>query len=347
MPEGHPLADRQQSLSLRVARCRRRDAEPLGRAPEQERIPDRLRRRGQQQKPRVLRQRLEPTDKALLDPSRKRVRLEQPEPTGQLRRRQPPWQLQQRQRVAVRLLDDPIAHSLVQLEPHRRAQQRARRRCAAGAPPARGGAQAHRPARAPRIRSRPAPPTAGGRQTPASAPRPDPTTARHRRHTAAGASPPPRRAGSTPPTQPGTDPARALRSLRTRPPPPDAAEPEARRADRAAASTTDADWRRPAPSPTPPPPPAQPSYQTPTRSGTPAVPSSRSRPRPATPTTDSRPGGCSRRAVEDGTLVVPPTQARAKPRSRKTFNHRQRRMVMDAARPDRPRSRPGSPTASR
>ena len=69
MPERHPLADRQQPVRLRGLRGRRPDPEPLGRAPQQQRIADRLRRRDQQQTPRIVSQRLESPDEALLDPS--------------------------------------------------------------------------------------------------------------------------------------------------------------------------------------------------------------------------------------------------------------------------------------
>jgi hypothetical protein len=39
-----------------------------------------------------------------------------------------PWQLDQRERVAVCLGDDPVAHALVQRAPDQRGQQRARQR---------------------------------------------------------------------------------------------------------------------------------------------------------------------------------------------------------------------------
>ena len=125
MTEGHALADHQQPVGLRLCRGRRRDPEPLGRAPQQQRIADRLSRRDQQQTPRVVRQRLKPTNEALLDPSRQRLRAHQTEAAGQLRRRQPPRQLQQRQRIPPRLGDDPVPDSLIQSEPDSRAQQRA------------------------------------------------------------------------------------------------------------------------------------------------------------------------------------------------------------------------------
>ena len=66
------------------------------------------------------------TAEAVLDPPRQRKRVRQTEPAGQLSRRQPPRQLQQRQRVTARLRDQPLPHPLVQRNADRRAQQRAR-----------------------------------------------------------------------------------------------------------------------------------------------------------------------------------------------------------------------------
>ena len=99
MPERHPLADRQQALRLGLFRGRRPDPEPLGRAPQHQRIADRLRRCEQHQPSRVIRERLESPDEALLDPSCQRLRADQAEAARQLRRRQPPRQLEQRQRI--------------------------------------------------------------------------------------------------------------------------------------------------------------------------------------------------------------------------------------------------------
>ena len=52
--------------------------------------------------------------------------VHQPKPDRQLTRRQPPRQLEQRQRIPPRLGDDPLPHPVIQHEPHRRAQQRPR-----------------------------------------------------------------------------------------------------------------------------------------------------------------------------------------------------------------------------
>jgi hypothetical protein len=74
MLERHPLADRQQSFRLCCVRGRRSDAKPLGRAPKQQRISRRFRRRDQQQAPPVIREELKTPDEALLDPPGQRLR---------------------------------------------------------------------------------------------------------------------------------------------------------------------------------------------------------------------------------------------------------------------------------
>ena len=67
MPKTHPGADLQQAGLGRRRRRLGPDPEPPGRAPYQHRIPDRLRRRDQQQRTRLLREGLEPPPKALLN----------------------------------------------------------------------------------------------------------------------------------------------------------------------------------------------------------------------------------------------------------------------------------------
>ena len=81
MTEPDALADRQQPMRLRLIRGRQRDAEPLGPAPEQQRITERLRRRKQHQTPRIIRQRPELSNEALLDPSRQTARAQDTEAT--------------------------------------------------------------------------------------------------------------------------------------------------------------------------------------------------------------------------------------------------------------------------
>ena len=62
--EPRQLADREQPARLDVVGGRRRDAELRGRAPEQQRVAERLRRREQQQAPRVVGVRLHLPDEA-------------------------------------------------------------------------------------------------------------------------------------------------------------------------------------------------------------------------------------------------------------------------------------------
>jgi hypothetical protein len=65
-----PFAARQETLRFRFLRGRGRDPEPLARAPQQQRIPERLRRRQQQQTPLLVGQRLELPHEAALDLAR-------------------------------------------------------------------------------------------------------------------------------------------------------------------------------------------------------------------------------------------------------------------------------------
>ena len=120
MPEPHPRPDLQQPVRLGGLRRRSRDPEPPGRPPHQHRVPGRLRRRDQHQRPRVGGQRLQPLPEALLDPGRDRPSPRQPEPAGQLREAQPARQLQQGQRVTRRLGQDPVPDLLIEPDPDRR-----------------------------------------------------------------------------------------------------------------------------------------------------------------------------------------------------------------------------------
>ena len=179
MAEHHPLADREQPVGLRVrgrgpmpsrsaratAAADRRPAPPPRSAADAA-----CRRRA-----------LEPSDEALLDPPCQAPWPRRPKPPASCVAVKPRGQLEQRQRVPARLGDDPVPDSLIQLEPHRRAEQRAGVALRTRAPPARAGAEAPRPARGRRRRSRPDPPAGAGRRRRGSAPRPDPATARHRR----------------------------------------------------------------------------------------------------------------------------------------------------------------------
>ena len=125
MPEPHPDPELDQpGLLGRPARVAS-DPELLGRAPQQAHVADRLGRRHQQQALGLARKRPDPLQEGLLDAAGQRPRVGKPEPARELRRRQPTRQLQQRERVAARLGDDPVAHALVQPPRHRRRQQRA------------------------------------------------------------------------------------------------------------------------------------------------------------------------------------------------------------------------------
>ena len=100
--------------------------EQLRGAPQQRHVADGLRRREQQQLARVARERLQLPHEALLDAADQRHRARQPEAAGHRRRRQPARQLQQRERIARRLGEDPVTHALVERPGNRGVQQRAR-----------------------------------------------------------------------------------------------------------------------------------------------------------------------------------------------------------------------------
>ena len=110
MTEGHALSEREQPVRLRV-HGGDRDPESLGCSQQQQRIADRLSRRDQQQTSRVVGERLNPTNEAFLDSPCEPLRLDQAEAARQLPCRQASRELEQRQRVPVRLGDDPVADS--------------------------------------------------------------------------------------------------------------------------------------------------------------------------------------------------------------------------------------------
>ena len=244
MAEPHPGAELGQAG---VGRGRRRvgaDPEPGGGPPHQRRVAGRVGRREQQQAPGLVRERADAPAEALLDAARQRHRAGEPEPAGQLGRRQSAWQLQQRQRVAPRLGDDLVAHPRVDRPGQHRVQQRPR----VGVPqPADrqlrqpGQVAARRPG--PRRPGRPTPPPGGGRRTRGPAPRRGRATARRRPGRPAAAPRRPRTAGSARPGRPGTGPAPARRSCRTR----SAARPAAAPADASRRSSIGAhSWCSPA-----------------------------------------------------------------------------------------------------
>ena len=90
------------------------DRELLGGSPNQQGFAHGVGGRQLQQTPGVVRKRVELPAEALLDVPREPDRAGQPEATRELRRRQAPYRLQQRQRVAPRLRDDLVTDPRVQ-----------------------------------------------------------------------------------------------------------------------------------------------------------------------------------------------------------------------------------------
>ena len=123
MPEGHPRADRQQPLGLGRGRRLHSDPQPPGRPPDQHRVAGRVGRRDQQQPLRRLRQPPEPLPEAVLKPPQQPRRGRDTKRASQLPLCQPLRQLQQGQRVAARLGDEPLLDPLVQRPPDHRGQQ--------------------------------------------------------------------------------------------------------------------------------------------------------------------------------------------------------------------------------
>ena len=109
MTKQHPGAELDEPGLDRRRRRLSPDRQPLGCSPHQRWLSHRIRRRQLQEAPSVGRKRIEPPPKALLDPPRQRHTAEEPEPAGEVSRRESPCQLQQRKRVAARLADDLLA----------------------------------------------------------------------------------------------------------------------------------------------------------------------------------------------------------------------------------------------
>ena len=124
MTETHPGTQLDQPRILGSDRSIRSDAEPLGSAPQQGHLTDRLRCRREQEPLRPGRKRPELSHEGLFNAARQRQRTGKPEAAGQLRDAQPPGQLQQRQRVAAGLGDDAVPHPLIQSPRGHRVEQR-------------------------------------------------------------------------------------------------------------------------------------------------------------------------------------------------------------------------------
>ena len=191
MTEHHLLADRQQPIR------RRRRPRPQNSMPSRSAArhtssgsSDRLRCRHQQQQPGVLGSASSRCWKlSSMRPGTACAPLE-PEPARHPRRRHRPRQLQDRQRVAARLGDEPVADALVQAPRDDRREQGARvllgqarkRQLRQAGELALVGRVAHA-----RTRSPPTRPAAVERRSRAPGPRPHRATGRHRRSTAAAA----------------------------------------------------------------------------------------------------------------------------------------------------------------
>ena len=286
MQEAHLGAELDQARRRR-GRCRvAGDPEPLGCAPDQQRVTDGLGGRDEQQQARRRRQRGQPLAEALLDAPGQRRPVTQPEPAGQLGRRTTPRQLQQGQRVAPRLPHDPIAHALVERTGDHGFEQRSRIPVVQPVDhelrePREVPLAARLPApRAPVRRTRP---PGGAPRRPAPAPWRRRATARRRRRRPAVAPRPRRTAGSGRPARPGTDPGRPRHAARTPCRAPRAAGRGAARDDPRTARTADAGPRTRARARTRRPPRARSRSPRRAASGTPATRSCRRPPRRAAP----------------------------------------------------------------
>jgi hypothetical protein len=114
MPEAHLRADVQQPGLRRRLDRRAGDPEPRRRTPHQGRLAHGLRRRDQEEEPGFVRQLLDTPEEAVLDPAREGNQLGHAEPAGQLAGGQPPWKLQQGQRIAPGLGHDPVPDAFIE-----------------------------------------------------------------------------------------------------------------------------------------------------------------------------------------------------------------------------------------
>ena len=124
MAEAHPGAERDQLCRLRRRDGVGSDPESLGRPPQQRDVADRLGRRREHQPLGPGRERFEAPQEALLDVAGQRPRVGKAESARQLGGRQTAGQLDQRERIAARLGDDPVPDPLVEHSGQRRGEQR-------------------------------------------------------------------------------------------------------------------------------------------------------------------------------------------------------------------------------
>jgi hypothetical protein len=126
MPKPHPSAELGQTRLDRGRAGFGANPEPRGGPPHQYRITDRFGRRDQQQPPGLLREDGDPLAEALLDIARQPKCAGKPKSASQLLGSQSPRQFQQRQRVAVCLGEDLIAHPGIERPSQHGIQQRSR-----------------------------------------------------------------------------------------------------------------------------------------------------------------------------------------------------------------------------
>ena len=122
MREPNAQAELDQSGGLGRPAGLAADPETLGGAPQQAQIAQRLGCRRQEEKPRVGRKHLDPLQEGVLDAARQGARVGEPVSARELRRRQPARQLDQGERVAAGLAEDPRLHPLVEQAGNRRVQ---------------------------------------------------------------------------------------------------------------------------------------------------------------------------------------------------------------------------------
>src|SRR5262245_24057989 len=114
MPEPNQRAELDQAGGFR--RCRRVGTEPqvARRPPHETHVPERLRRGGEEQSLCTGRELSDLPEEAPLDPVRERAGIRKGESSGQFTGGQTARQLEQRERVAPRLRDDPVSYPFVE-----------------------------------------------------------------------------------------------------------------------------------------------------------------------------------------------------------------------------------------
>ena len=115
-----------QSLILRGRQCGRIEFQPLGRPADHRRVAGGFGSCDEKHPPCLGRKRLHAAKEALLDPARQLSSLRQSETARELRRSESSRQLQECQRVASSLGDDPVSDLLVETSRQDRVQEQPR-----------------------------------------------------------------------------------------------------------------------------------------------------------------------------------------------------------------------------